>query len=161
MKGNELVLFSSNGIVYIPQCTKIFSINITDTKNCYEDIPISFEFKNKSVNGFLLKDNILSRISKVQDCDKVKDVEYIFENTLVTKSRNMTTYKSLKYINIRKEVLSRYQYNLSKMNFVHSNHILEGSDIIAVVHDLTSIDETSGTRLSSEPIPSDDITTLI
>jgi hypothetical protein len=151
--GNDLVLHNADGIIYIPQCKEISNIKIENTEKCYKDIPISFKFNNLTTNGFLLKDRIITRYSEAIDCKKVQNSQMLVGSDMIIRMNNQVEVKSLTSMNIRFEIISKHQVDLDKLNFMHSNEILEGTDIVSAVHDLTSIDETSGTRLISNEIP--------
>ncbi len=62
-KGNELVLFTSNGQVYKPKCVKIDKIILVDSELCYKDIPIKFYVSGFWKNGYLTNDKIIQAVA--------------------------------------------------------------------------------------------------
>lgn len=113
---------------------------------------------NKTINAFLLPERIISRVSQVIDCDKAPEVKYLFyKNFLIHKVKNITTVKDLRAFNMKKEVIAKTRVELSNMNFMHNSHLTESSDLLSAVHDLISVDDTTGTRLSVDPLPTDSI----
>jgi hypothetical protein len=50
--GKKVTLENKNGVIYVPHCEVISELSIDKTKNCYEDIPVTFKQNNETVNGF-------------------------------------------------------------------------------------------------------------
>ena len=68
--GDEAVLYSQAKNIYIPNCQVVVSVDIIEsTKNCYEDIPIRFEYKNVTKLGFLTHNRIIRESSKLTSCE--------------------------------------------------------------------------------------------
>jgi hypothetical protein len=60
-QNNPIILYAKHHNVYVPPCVLISEITIlSNTSNCYEHIPIQFQYNNLTVNGFLKGNNILA-----------------------------------------------------------------------------------------------------
>jgi hypothetical protein len=149
INGNQLVLQNLDGIIYVPQCKPINKILISNTTKCYKDIPISFNINNISISGFIQQDNILTRYSSMTDCRVSKNLALLVSNRyLVTKKNNSIFIDDIVSLNINFEKISKQSLDISQINFLHANELLEGNDIVSIIHDLTTIDETNGIRLT-------------
>lgn len=52
--GNEAILYSSEGNIFIPQCFAIQEVELLKTtNNCYKDIPVQIFHNNKTINAFI------------------------------------------------------------------------------------------------------------
>jgi hypothetical protein len=63
--GNEFTLVNLDGIILLPQCRAVEKIDVVNSLNCFEVLPVRFELNGTSVDGFLVDDNIITRVSKV------------------------------------------------------------------------------------------------
>ncbi len=53
--------------VYLPPCVLVSEITIlSNTLNCYEPVPIQFQYNNLTVNGFLKGNIILAKTSNIK-----------------------------------------------------------------------------------------------
>ncbi|CAF1052320.1 unnamed protein product [Brachionus calyciflorus] len=114
---NELVFYSNLGTLSIPPCVKINEIIINNTTRCYKDIPISFKLNDTLKNGFLTRDNIITKISNLIECSE-NDKEIITEDlSIIRKGPYIYIEKDN---NLIKKRLTVFNVNTSTMNFVHS-----------------------------------------
>ena len=78
--GNELILYSSKGMIYIPHCIIINTIDpLTDPIHCYNNIPISFQYQNISKLAFLQSSRNISDIDNEIACEN-KRQKYNFKH---------------------------------------------------------------------------------
>ena len=152
VKGNKLTLLNIDGTIYIPDCKPIKTIYVDKTVNCFEDIPIIFMKDGKNQTGFIIEDNIIKRQSRKIDCGKMKNNSIIVSDKMISRKGNDIEIGSLDSMNIKIEKISKLNLNLSELNFKHSNSIIEAPDIISIVHDLVTVDEESGTRLTEKSL---------
>ncbi len=90
-KNNPFILYTKNQNVYIPACIIIKEItNLSNTRNCYADIPIQLKFKNETKNAFLRYDNIISKTSKQFDFELINSLVNI-ENSNYSIKRSKIT----------------------------------------------------------------------
>ncbi len=74
ISGSKIFVYADSGNFYIPACTNInttyvLTNNFTD---CYEDIPVVFEYFGRSLTAFLTTDLILRPTSRRIDCKDIK-----------------------------------------------------------------------------------------
>ena len=156
--GNEFILEVNSGVVYIPRCTVINEIIIENVTKCYKDLPIKFSLNGTIYLGFYLHSNLVTRVSELVDCDSSRVDTTIIEDYRIT--RNRTMIYVTRNTNMRKIIMSLISKNWSSLNYVHSNHIIDGSDIIKIIHDYTEIEDNHGPRIVSDTIPADTIMPL-
>ena len=73
--GNDAVIYSDEGHIFVPQCQLVNEIKIiNNTNNCYKDIPIQIEYNKKTLNAFLTQEKII-RLPKQLI---VKQIDYIY-----------------------------------------------------------------------------------
>jgi hypothetical protein len=62
LNGNEAVLYSDQGKIFVPNCIQISKIEIIEkTETCYDDFPALIKINNKSISVFLTNDLILKQ----------------------------------------------------------------------------------------------------
>lgn len=99
------------------------------------------------MNGFLSKSYIIIRASNIIVCNKLKNYSFIFDEKLITRSKNDLRIESLRSLNLKFETITKLDLDL---NFRHDKHIIEGTDIVSIIQDLTTINEPLGKRLLLE-----------
>lgn len=52
-KGEEGVVYSKDGMIYLPECTEIISFNFKTTNECFKELPVIFKFNNENKIGFM------------------------------------------------------------------------------------------------------------
>ena len=127
--GKTRVLYSKNGLIFLPKCIKINMINIdVNTTQCYEDILINFEQEKNILSGFLLENNVIVTKSKQIACkDKVIYKNFPKNNTVVI--RNKSGGIEMK-TDIHKVSLASIQEVFYEVNFPHNKGIFQTVDII-------------------------------
>ena len=140
---NDVILYTNNGLILLPTCVNIHAINImSETKQCYADIPITFTLKNKIVNGFLSEHKILKRTSKNIPCKN--SIKYVqVDDFLIVNKENISSNKKLN------DVFESYKLNLinddlSHYNYEHSHEVVEGLDFIEEIKKYTEVTEING-----------------
>ena len=144
LHGNSLILYADNGHIYIPHCLNIKEIDIiTDTKNCYKDVPIKFRFNNKTFFAFLQHDNIIKRHSKLVQCQHVKKLLSIGNSNLViTRTGSKNLVEKSKTIHV--EPLNIINTPLYDLNFHHMHELIEGVDVIDEIQRFLHVPESQG-----------------
>lgn len=116
---------------------------IEETKSCYEDFPISFNYDNKTINAFLTKDSIIRATSKQIPCENLKQHIFLKAGTRVLqKLGNKVTVESTKQY--QKVKLNLQEQNLGKINFLHNHHIIQSINILKQFNEITTIQEEAG-----------------
>ena len=129
---NELIVYSYNNKLTIPTCVTVSNVTIIKaTGKCYKDMAVSFYVNNKKINGFLTEDLIIVLKSSQTDCDSNFKIIQLNETTNLQMENNyiIATRNNFNYID-----LSISSKNLNKLNFHHSEKIING---------YTQIDELS------------------
>jgi hypothetical protein len=146
VNGNELILLNEDGTIFIPQCTPIDSITIEHNDKCYKDPSISFMLKGQSMSGFLQKNNVIVRHTDVVDCKNLSEA-MIVDKFYIHRQGNGFKVLDVAKENFVFETISKMTTNLSEMNFRHSYNVIESSDIIGIIHNLTTVDDLAGRHL--------------
>lgn len=141
-RGNEAVVYASHGVVYIPKCQMVEEIEIiTNTTNCFEDIPIRFTINNRTFPGFITTEGIVKLTSKLISCDiPIEQIIMLKNGEQVIKRKN----NQVELINKKSIILQRLDLvdnNISTINFQHFKGILDTVDILKQVEEMTMIKE--------------------
>lgn len=142
-EGNDLVLVNNEGVIFVPQCVAITDIEILEGNRCFKDLAIRFRINDTLISAFLTVNNIISRVSKEEKCE-ISRKKYLINNTLISVFGRRIKVLELSTSNFKS--LNLIENNYSSWNFKHSNHILEGNDIIKIVHDLNEITEAANDK---------------
>jgi hypothetical protein len=151
LKGNEAILLLRDGTIFIPTCSVVTELKLENLTNCYADIPAQFTVDNVTVDGFIEHGNILVRRSRQVSCSQSKLVRMILGDLSITMRGNVVTVAKL--VNVKYERLVATNFNISQLNFKHSNHITEGTNIYKLIHDVTSVEEPEGFRIVDKDVP--------
>ncbi|CAF1024075.1 unnamed protein product [Brachionus calyciflorus] len=65
---NSIVVFSKDGIIFTPNCSRIDSIILDSYDDCSHDPLINFDFKTEKLKGYLTTNNIIRKDNKF-DCE--------------------------------------------------------------------------------------------
>ncbi len=82
---------------------------ISNTSNCFENVPVQFSYNSITINGFLKDYNILFKTSILIPCEKINSILNIDSNNIQIKRNNRIN--SVKTTN---------QDDLEKLNLFHS-----------------------------------------
>jgi hypothetical protein len=128
--GNEAILYSDDGKIYVPKCLDIQEIDILDnTKNCFKDFAVTFQYKNKTMSGFLTKEGIIKTTSKLVGCTNLKQTLFLRNsNRVMEKDQNRVSIKEA-YDYIKLDFNLQHE-NVSRMNFEHDIDVMTGVDIL-------------------------------
>lgn len=142
--GNEAVLYSDQGRIFIPDCILINEINaIEETVNCFKDFPITFKIDNKTINAFLTNEKIIKSTSKLTDCkNNYQNLVLHESNRILIKSNNKVTIEN----NDKFKILNfnLLNINLTEINFNHDNRIITSLKLAEKIANLTTIKENNG-----------------
>ena len=141
INGNNLILYTQNYNVYVPNCKIIETIDIDyETYQCHEDIPIIIKGQYSDENLFLTAEKILKKDSKIIDCrDENFNIILPLKNkTTLNRFYNFTSnriiydlknkHEPLQYINLLNN-------NLTELNFLHFDKIIEYINFHTLEHD--------------------------
>ena len=140
--GNEAILYSNQGSLFIPQCKQIDEIEIvTESEFCYKDFPIKIKINNTTLNCFMTQEKIIKLASKKVSCKNHIDQVYFKESKKLLIKRKTKTY--LEDDNMYTHLAFNLQYeNITSINYKHDKQILSSVNIIEKVADLQKINET-------------------
>ena len=142
-KGRNIVLYSTNENIYVPNCIEISQIIVHETtENCFEDVPISFTNNNRSINGFLQNGRIIKRNSIQISCDAITN-NFVF----VDKKNMIRRHLKNNYLEIIHEnTIQKIDFldlNIIDPNF-HQNHVLvESIDVLDEIHRYSQVSDSS------------------
>jgi hypothetical protein len=146
-KNNPIILYTKNQIVYIPACIIIKEITIvSNTRNCYADIPIQLQFKNETKNAFLRHDNIITKTSKYFECELIKSFVNI-ENSNYSIQRSKNTNNIIQQ-NDQYEFLNLINTDFN-YNFHHKQDIIESIDLRNIEEQFINSNEIDGNFIIS------------
>jgi hypothetical protein len=148
IKGNPLILYATNGFLYIPHCTYISEIDvISNTSNCYKDVPITFSYHNKTWNAFLQKEKIIKRNSKLTYCQTINTILTVGNNFEIHRngsSNSLQTQSILHY-----ERINFFKIQTQNLNFHHLHELIEGIDVLDESNKYIQVVEDSGNYVIS------------
>lgn len=141
-KRNKVVLHSVQNTLYLPYCVKIDQIQVEKTlNNCYEDLPISFKYQNKEINGFLTTDKIIRTTSRLTTCsNEINQIVFMNEFNIIKKGQKVYTinkeeyHKNIATVNLFDGDVSLLNYRKDKQIFEHLD-LLKSVDSLKVVHE--------------------------
>ena len=68
--GNEAILYSDQGRIFVPKCIEIDEIDVVElTEKCYVDFPVKLNINNNTISAFLSQEKILKVTSKTTSCN--------------------------------------------------------------------------------------------
>jgi hypothetical protein len=150
----ELILFVSEGQAFVPKCLKLNNTLVTfDEENlgdnmCDLDVPISFSVAGKPLKGYLDFNNIIShRKSRrcVYPCDMIDQVHYFKRSAKILKRRGLVLNLLDNSEKLLAKPLKFGEISFSKLNFRHSQSVLDGNDILKEFKSLNSqVDQRHG-----------------
>jgi hypothetical protein len=146
--GSELILYSTDNIIIIPQCIPVDSIEVEETERCTELLQVKFSIKNSTeLIGFLTDENIIVKNSDWMECSKLNKKHYLEarDTLLVRKGKHL---KIIDNYNFKLQKLEPNKLNISEFNNIHSSVLLEGIDMFKI-HDITVVDEIDTTNEDS------------
>ena len=144
--GNEAVIYSFEGRIYVPQCTIINQIKILNsTRQCYHDIPILIEFNNKTITAFLTQDKVIRLVSKTKPCINNKQIIH-FEKSNQVLVKNGNSISMMNEPNFKVLEVNLQHFNISSINFMakHDSLIITSIDVLKDSLSLVSHDEING-----------------
>ena len=128
VKGNPIILYASNGQLYLPHCTRIEVIDIlSNSSYCYKDVPIQFEYQNTTWNAFLQKENIIKRQSKLIHCQAINHILNINKQVEIRRNGSMNVVRSNTIQHF--ETLNLVEIQAQNYNFHHAQALIESHDL--------------------------------
>jgi hypothetical protein len=138
--GEELILYTKNGLVYKPDCDTITSLSpIIKSNLCYFDVPIYAIYKDRLVSAFLTTSGLITDVSATIPC--VNERRYVnIKNTnysiLIQRNEYRLASSRLRNLNV---ILNKFEINLA-----HDKVLLEGINYIEQISNMNKIKEENG-----------------
>ena len=129
--GNEAILYSNEGQIFIPKCIRMEQVQlIPTTKKCYRDIPIKITFKDNTIgNVFLTRERIIRATSTIVSCKNNFNSVHLPHSQRILIMRDNRTYVSddsqYKHITINLQ-----HANVTSFNFHHDEKIITSVNIV-------------------------------
>jgi len=138
MRGKPIIVYADQDKIYAPDCIKVKRIHIENfTEQCFEHLPIKFEYEKTNVTGFLTSDGIIRKFSTEVDCKRLDDIYinpvYTFErkgNLIIPSERIL--YETMFNVDDR---------NFQPLNLRHYEQILKGVDVMFEMKKLIRFDD--------------------
>lgn len=134
-KNNDIIIYTTNGQIYVPNCIKIPSVNLITLDSCFEDIPLTFILNNKVEKGYLTSERVIKIFSRPVKCNGVP--KYItlpyLNKTIVSLNQKLDLVDT---INVKFKQFDFYDIKLDK-NLSHLELVTKGLDLIGQFHNLT------------------------
>lgn len=130
-ENKNIILYNNNGVLTLPYCTRIDTVEILVSDDCYQYIPVYIRSLNRT--GFLTPLRVVTDQSAKRDCSDRPSMFYdSFSKTLIShygKRFDVTTSNN----EVGLEFLTSYR----KLNVVHHTLLTEESitEEFSVVHD--------------------------
>jgi hypothetical protein len=142
-KGKNIVLYSTNENIYIPNCFETGQINVHETtESCYEDVPISFTNQNRSINGFLQNDRIIKRNSIQISCDTLSNnFLNVDQKSRIRRNGKNNYLETIHENSIQK--IDFFDLNLMDPNFHHNHVLIESIDVLDEIHQYSQVSDSS------------------
>jgi hypothetical protein len=142
--GNEAVLYTDQGQIFVPNCIQISKIEIIEkTERCYEDFPALIKINNQSIAVFLTNDLILKHTGTLRSCENNKHNLHLprLKRILSKNGHNTFLEDESKFIHLR---FNLQETNLTQINFKHDETIINSINLIKQIANVTTIFEPMG-----------------
>jgi hypothetical protein len=142
--GNEAVLYTDQGQIFVPNCIQISKIEIIEkTERCYEDFPALIKINNQSIAVFLTNDLILKQTGTLRSCENNKHNLHLprLKRILSKNGQNTFLEDESKFIHLR---FNLQESNLTQINFKHDETIINSINLIKQIANVTTIFEPMG-----------------
>ena len=142
--GNEGILYSDDGRIFIPECMIIEEIEIIEkTEQCYKDIPVQLEYKNNTLNLFLTQERIIKSTSKIAPCTNNNQNIYLplSQRVLLKKDNIVTFVEDNQFIHLK---FNLQNTNITTINFNHDDKIVNSINVVKKMADISEIEEENG-----------------
>jgi hypothetical protein len=141
-----MIIYSTGQNVYIPTCIPIQKITLIEkTENCYNCLPIKFDFINQTKCGYLTSNLIIKDTSYIKLYNLIND--YIIlpsSKRIIERINNKINILSQSNKNILQ--LSISSIDINTINFRHNPQIAKDIDIQSIYKNIINISD-SGTIL--------------
>ena len=142
--GKNMVLYATNENIYVPHCIDISEINVHDsTENCYEDVAISFNNNNRTINGFLQNDRIIKRNSKKISCDLITNNFVHIDKNNKIRRQGRDNYLEIVNDDNSIEKVNILDLSIIDPNFHHNQVLIESVDVLDEIHRYSQISDSS------------------
>jgi hypothetical protein len=144
---NEIILYVENNLIFIPFCTTIRYINISNQTDCFHDTPVTPDIKNNAMRLFLTKNNYLIDKSQLVNCESINTRQLLPSgNTVLIRSGNKTKINNISELIV--EHLALNQLKLKEINFDHHDYLINDNNIDLELYKKIINDDLSGNYYS-------------
>lgn len=126
--GNSIIVYANNGNVFLPTCVATDIIYVLDNAtNCYEDLPVLFNYLNHNLSAFLTTDLILRSTSRMIDCKNIKRRYFYFPKSAILLSQSGTTVVQAKSTDLLWQAFDTSNKLVAASNKINHYHgVLDG-----------------------------------
>ena len=145
VRGNDMVIYTYHGSLYVPQCYLVSQIEISDALlNCYVDTPVRFTYRNKTMSAFLNSQGILRPTSRLELCaNSIQKIPLPRTKRVIVRNGTSVSLKpnkgtvSLELFHQNFTKLNYHQIRFVMINFTHVFLIMQVQIVILQI--LTTI----------------------
>jgi hypothetical protein len=143
LHGNNLHVFSQNGVLLLPICKVVHNVSLLEHNECFRDLPVKVTLNGSSSTLFLTKNNFLKTSSRKINCELIND-RFILPSYKQTIVRVGNVVKLFDLSNVIEETIHLDKVNISSFNFRHHSEILNGYDALRESSDQPGSDDIDG-----------------
>ena len=140
--GNEAVLYSNEGQLFIPKCITLSEIQlIGSTKKCYRDIPVRIRHADNSTsNVFLTRERVIRSTSNLVPCKNNFNSVHLpsSHRIVIMRENNTKVTDDSKYKHI---TINLQHANVTSFNYQHDEKIITSINIIKKASKIAITDE--------------------
>jgi hypothetical protein len=133
-KGKNAILYIRNGMIFVPECVEVDSIQIIEDSNeCFKSIMIKFHAKQVEKIGYIDSANIIRDVAKEVSCKENSEVVVAggkwfqrVKNTIVVRDKNEFKWTSI----------STMKSDIRKINTHHPSPVLASTSAIADFYEI-------------------------
>jgi hypothetical protein len=124
MAKKTMILYTKNGLSYLPHCTPVKTIEIEEeVTECHEDLAIKMNTNKINIKAYINKFGIISKNAKRALCTRSLR-HFVFGNNIVTQSGSTLTLKMKKQLN-HIELRDLLNLNVKNPNMYNHDDVLK------------------------------------
>ncbi len=140
--GNEAILYSNLGQIFVPQCREYNELELIEqTKECYKDVPVLIRPNNNtSISAYLTPSRIIRKVSYVVPCkNNNRDIRLPNSKRIIeVRGNRALVIDDAQYIKVP---INLQQANVTHLNFQHDQRIITNINIVKKAAEIKTIDE--------------------
>jgi hypothetical protein len=131
---NEVITYTNQNIVYLPICTPVFDVNLTNTTLCFKDAQVTYKeallgnSRKTQLNriGYLTRNNFIRDSSVVIDCSLIHSSQILpTVNQILVRRKSMNSVFNIDHmvtVDLSKSIHSREDINMNHCKEIVNNY---------------------------------------